>query len=128
MEKQKTSNSQSNLEKEEWPIKEARQLEGTEATGVGKARLNTVLPGQEACPISRDQRRACVGTLGPCPSGGRKDEKTVAEAGDQDEVSKESACNAGDLGSISRLGRSPGEGHSNLLQYSCLENPMDRGA
>lgn len=52
---------------------------------MGKARLNTVLPGQEACPISRDQRRACVGTLGPCPSGGRKDEKTVAEAGDQDE-------------------------------------------
>ena len=41
---------------------------------------------------------------------------------------KESACNAGDLGSIPGLGRSPGEGHSNPLQYSCLENPMDRGA
>ena len=39
---------------------------------------------------------------------------------------KESACNAGDLGSIPGLGRSPGEG--NPLQYSCLENPMDRGA
>ena len=36
---------------------------------------------------------------------------------------KESTCNAGDLGSIPRLGRSPGEGQSNLLQYSCLENP-----
>ena len=36
---------------------------------------------------------------------------------------KESACNAGDPGSISRLGRSPGEGHGNPLQYSCLENP-----
>ena len=35
---------------------------------------------------------------------------------------KESACNAGDPGSISRLGRSPGEGHGNPLQYSCLEN------
>ena len=41
---------------------------------------------------------------------------------------KESACNVGDLGSIPGLGRSPGEGHGNPLQYSCLENPMDRGA
>ena len=41
---------------------------------------------------------------------------------------KESACSAGDLGSILGSGRSPGEGHSNPLQYSCLENPMDRGA
>ena len=38
-------------------------------------------------------------------------------------VSKESACNTGDLGSIPRLGRSPGEGNGNPLQYSCLENP-----
>ena len=37
--------------------------------------------------------------------------------------SKESACNVGDLGLISGLGRSPGGGHSNPLQYSCLENP-----
>ena len=42
-------------------------------------------------------------------------------------VGKESACNAGDLGSISGLGRSPGEGNGNPLQCSCLENPMDRG-
>ena len=41
---------------------------------------------------------------------------------------KESAHNAGDLGSISGSGRSPGEGNGNPLQYSCLENPMDRGA
>ena len=39
-----------------------------------------------------------------------------------------SACNAGDLGSIPGLGRSPGEGNGNPLQYSCLENPMDGGA
>ena len=39
-----------------------------------------------------------------------------------------SACNAGDPGSIPGLGRSPGEGNGNALQYSCLENPMDRGA
>ena len=42
--------------------------------------------------------------------------------------SKESACNAGDLGSIPESGRCPGEGNGNPLQYSCLENPMDRGA
>ena len=41
---------------------------------------------------------------------------------------KASACNAGDLGLIPRLGRSPGEGNGNPLQYSCLENPMDQGA
>ena len=38
-------------------------------------------------------------------------------------VSKESACNAGDLGSIPGWGRSPGGGNGNPLQYSCLENP-----
>ena len=37
--------------------------------------------------------------------------------------SKESACNVGDLGSIPGLGRSPGEGNGNPLQYSCLEKP-----
>ena len=40
---------------------------------------------------------------------------------------KESACNSGDLGSIPGLGRSPGGGQGNPLQYSCLENSMDRG-
>ena len=43
-------------------------------------------------------------------------------------VGQESACNAGDPGSIPGSGRSPGEGNVNPLQYSCLENPMDRGA
>ena len=42
--------------------------------------------------------------------------------------SKESACHVGDPGSIPGLGRSPGEGNGNALQYSCLESPMDRGA
>ena len=41
---------------------------------------------------------------------------------------KESAYNAGDLGSITAWGRSPGERTGYPLQYSCLENPMDRGA
>ena len=46
-------------------------------------------------------------------------------------VVKDLPTNAGDtgnVGSISVSGRSPGEGNGNLLQYSCLENPMDRGA
>ena len=41
---------------------------------------------------------------------------------------KESVSNAGDLGSIPGWGRSPGEGNSNPLRYSCLEYPMDKGA
>ena len=41
---------------------------------------------------------------------------------------KASACNAGDPGSIPELGRSPGEGNGNPLQYFCLENSMDGGA
>ena len=46
-------------------------------------------------------------------------------------VGKEPACNAGDAGDVGLipgLGRSPGGGHGNPLQCSCLENPMDRGA
>ena len=43
-------------------------------------------------------------------------------------VGKESACNVGDPGSIPGSGRSPGEGNGYPLQYSCLENPKDRGA
>ena len=41
---------------------------------------------------------------------------------------KESTCNEGDWGLIPGSGRSPGEGNGYPLQYSCLENPMDRGA
>ena len=43
-------------------------------------------------------------------------------------VGKESAYNAGDPGLIPGLGRSPGEANDNPLQYSCLENQMDKGA
>ena len=46
--------------------------------------------------------------------------------GDSD--GKESACNAGDTGSVPGSGWSSGEGKGNSLQYSCLENSMDRGA
>ena len=40
---------------------------------------------------------------------------------------KESACDAGDLGSIPESGRTPGEGNGYPLQYSCVGNPMDKG-
>ena len=43
-------------------------------------------------------------------------------------VGKESSCNAGDPGSVPGLERFPGEGNGNPLQYSCLENSVDRGA
>ena len=43
-------------------------------------------------------------------------------------VAKNPSANAGGVGSIPGSGRSPGEGNGNPLQYSCLENPMDRGA
>ena len=43
-------------------------------------------------------------------------------------VGQKSACSTGDLGSTSGSGRSPGEGDGNPFQYSCLENPMDKGA
>ena len=43
-------------------------------------------------------------------------------------MSKEPACNAGDVGLVPGLGSSPGGGNDNPLQYSHLENPMDRGA
>ena len=52
--------------------------------------------------------------------------KVLSFPGDSEVIA--SACNAGDLGSIPGLGRSPGEGNGNPLHYSCLENPMDRGA
>ena len=51
---------------------------------------------------------------------------TVSGASGSD--GKESACSVRDPGLIPGLGRSPGEGNSNPLQYSCLENSMDRGA
>ena len=46
----------------------------------------------------------------------------------RDSDGEESACNVGDMGLIPGSGRDPGEGHGNPLQYSCLEDPMDRGA
>ena len=56
----------------------------------------------------------------------KRRKKSLGENGSSD--SKETARNAGDLGLIPGLGRSPEQGNGNSLQYFCLENPMDRGA
>ena len=65
-------------------------------------------------PSSSDAGRLYVFTAGLALSGGSD--------------SKEAASNAGDLSSVTELGRSTGEGNGNSLQYSWLENSMDRGA
>ena len=60
----------------------------------------------------------------------KKEERACKEIGlkriARKKIGKESACSAGDLGSIPGSGRSPGEGNGNPPQYSCLETPMDR--
>ena len=65
--------------------------------------------------------------------GEKKKQNSVEELHFEDRDSggsdgKEPACNAGDLGSLPGSGRPPGEENGNPLQYSCLENPMGRGA
>ena len=72
------------------------------------------------------------GVLVCCNSWGRKESDTTESLSWTELIqwlrSKESACRAEDLGSVPWLGRFPGGGHGNPLQYSCLENSMDRGA
>ena len=62
----------------------------------------------------------------PCIVYGRVIQDGITEGFPCSSVSKESACSTGDLDLIPGLGRSPGEGNGNPLQYSCLENSMDR--
>ena len=64
-----------------------------------------------------------IGNAGGCQCGGR--ELCAFPGGSE---GKETACSAGDLGLIPELKRFPGEGNGSPLQYSCLENSMDRGA
>ena len=91
-----------------------------------ESRLST-LPGKDAWTESQRKKISS--------SKQREDDKQSHEIAEQvykqftsntrpgGSDSKESICNAGDLGSIPGLGRSPGRGHGNPLQYSCLENP-----
>ena len=62
------------------------------------------------------------------PSGGRGEGRRKSSGFPGGSDGKESACDAADPGSIPGSGWSPGGGHGNPLQYSCLEKPMDRGA
>ena len=69
--------------------------------------------------------------VGPLLQGGINPRVSLHEPPQESLVTQtleESACDAEDLGSVLGSGKSPGEGSSNPLQYSCLENPMDRGA
>ena len=59
-------------------------------------------------------------------TGDREQDQPLNMGFPNSSVVKESACNAGDPGSIPGLGRSPGEGNANPPQYSCLENSMDK--
>ena len=68
-------------------------------------------------------------TLGTSPHGHYMElVNLLGFPGGKESAGKETACNAGDLGLIPGLGRSPGEGNSYPLQYSCLGNPVDREA
>ena len=100
--------------------------------GVGR-KVETTLKCRKMTRVQADLRRRRV-----CTDEGQREEGKSQEdiirttlgshsfpGGSED---KASACNAGDLGSIPEFGGSPGEGNGNPLQYSCLENPMDRGA
>ena len=69
---------------------------------------------------------AITGKMGWIQLHLQKGRQKLGFPGDSD--GKESACNAGDPGSVPRLGKSPGERNGNPLQYYCLENSMDRGA
>ena len=89
------------------------------------------------CTRQQKRHRYKEQTFGPCGRRGwdnweiRFDINTLLKKKQgfpHSSVGKESACNAGDQSSILGSGRSPGEGNGNPLQYSCLENSMDRGA
>ena len=71
-----------------------------------------------SCTPARHHRRECRPQQGKKPVPPTGFPRSLVE----------STCNAGDLGPIPGLGRFPGEGNGNPPQYSCLENPMDRGA
>ena len=90
----------------------------------GMATYWSILPGRS--PWTEEPRG--LQSLGSHRAGYNRSNLACLEGFPHSSVGKESAYNAGDPGLISGLGRSPGEGNGNPLQYSCLENPMDRGA
>ena len=91
------------------------QLLGNLGQSQGPESCLLMSKAEESHPSSTPSSRKYLdGTLGLSFPGGSDGE--------------EPGCNAGDWGSIPGLGRSPGGGNGNPLQYFCLENPMDRGA
>ena len=78
--------------------------------------------------VFQDSPHLLVQDLGKGLKGIHLKEGTILHDIDDLLGDKVSVYNVGDPGSIPRLGRSPGEGNGNPLQYYCLENPMDRGA
>ena len=92
-----------------------------EKEGVGMHWLQEATPGALAREPVRIQTCALFRELSIC----HRCTKVGFPGGP---VGKESSCSAGVMTSIPGLGRSPGGGHGNAFQYSCLENPVDRGA
>ena len=101
-------------------------VEITSSRKRGGSRPGGARPVQHACPIRAPIPLYCNGLFLFSASSPRPDVCYLGFPGGSD--SKESACNAGDISSILGLVRSPGEGNGYPLQYSCLENPLDRGA
>ena len=98
--------------------------------GFQKPSLVPALPWNKSCICNqREPRTKCRAERILTPMGETQLCETMTPEGFPGvSDGKESACNVGGLGSIPGLGRSPGGGHGNPLQYSCLENPRDRGA
>ena len=84
-------------------------------------------PGSSACNLPASRRPWFDSWVGKIPWRRDRLPTPVFLGFPGGSAGKESACHVGDLGSIPELGRSPGEGNGNPLQYSGLENPMDIG-
>ena len=110
---------------EEWQVGSKLNLPGGPKWGPPR------LPGSQLNPDTAPTQRKLMGNAYPkavCHQALGKVCGGLAHSFPGGSDGKVSACNAGDSGSISGSGRSPGEGNGNPLQYSCLENSMDRGA
>ena len=93
-----------------------RYEENTTAIPILQVSRRRAQRGERPCPRSHGKAQLGVNSWQSSPGGTSGKEPPANEGGVKDE------------GLIPGLGRSPGEGHGNPLQYSCLENPMDRGA
>ena len=105
--------------------KETGKLSCTEVEGCGQVPCLSI-PCDEVCPPHLLSLLLSLSHLSCQGVGYNIVSKPFQLPGGSD--GKESSCNAGDLGLIPELGRSLGEVNDNPLQYSCLENPMDREA